>query len=102
MYSIAFAEFPWESAPSGVRFKVHKEEGRQLRLLEFGQDLAHSHWCTIGHIGYVIAGELEIEFDNEVIIFRAGDGVTIPSGQKDRHRPRAVTELVRLIFIEEV
>jgi quercetin dioxygenase-like cupin family protein len=102
MYSIAFAELPWEMTPSGVRFKVHKEEGRQLRLLEFGQDLAHSHWCTVGHIGYVITGELEIEFDDEVICLRAGDGISIPPGQKDRHRPRAVTELVRLIFIEEV
>ncbi len=101
VYQIAFDEMDWQIAPTGARFKVVKVGDRQLRLLEFGRDLDHPQWCLTGHIGYVIEGEMEVEFDHTVVIFRQGDGVQIPAGERDRHRPRARTEQVRLIFVEE-
>jgi quercetin dioxygenase-like cupin family protein len=98
---IAFEEMPWQTSPSGVRFKVKRLEGHQLRLLEFSQDLDHPHWCTTGHVGYVVDGEMEVEFEGgAIVVLRAGDGLAIPAGEADRHRPRALTERVRLVFVE--
>ena len=92
---------PWETSPSGVRFKVQPLQAQQLRLLEFGRDLQHPHWCTTGHIGYIIEGVMEVEFERGgVVVYRAGDGVAIPAGDADKHRPRALTDRVRLIFVE--
>ena len=102
MKRIAFDDLPWETHASGLRFKVHKTGARQLRLLEFTPELHHPHWCESGHVGYVVEGELEIEFAGESMTFRAGDGVSIPPGHPDRHRPRAISERVRLIFVEEI
>jgi quercetin dioxygenase-like cupin family protein len=102
MYRIGFNEMAWETTPNGVRSKTYIEGARQLRLLEFGQDLNHPHWCTTGHIGYVLEGEFEIEFEDKVIRLHPGDGLIIPAGERNKHRPKAVSELVRLIFFEDV
>jgi uncharacterized cupin superfamily protein len=84
-----------------VRFKVQKVGANQLRLLEFSRDLEHPHWCTTGHLGYVLEGEMEIEFTTGVVVFRAGDGLAIPAGEVEKHRPRALTDRVRMVFVED-
>jgi quercetin dioxygenase-like cupin family protein len=50
----------------------------------------------------MLEGEMEIEFDDRVVVFRAGDGIFIPPGEKHRHRPKAISETVRVIFVEDV
>lgn len=100
-YRIKFNEIPWEITPSGARFKVHKEGTRQLRLLEFGRDLNHPDWCVTGYIGYLLEGELEIEFDDETITYKAGDGIWISAGENHRHRPQTVSKKVLIVFFEE-
>jgi quercetin dioxygenase-like cupin family protein len=60
------------------------------------------HWCEKGHYGYIIEGELEIEFTNEKIIYKKGVGVFIPEGDEHKHRGRSVTNTVKVIFVEEI
>jgi hypothetical protein len=74
----------------------------QLRLLELSRDLDHPHWCTTGHLGYVLEGEMEVESATGSQVFRAGDGLAIPAGDDEKHRPRTLTERVRMIFVEDV
>jgi quercetin dioxygenase-like cupin family protein len=102
MYRIDFNQIKWETTEQGVSAKSFQEETRQIRLLEFGPDLNHQEWCEIGHLGYVLEGEFEIEFANQVIKFKKGDGISIPPGEKDKHRPKALSKKVRLIFFEEL
>jgi quercetin dioxygenase-like cupin family protein len=54
-----------------------------------------------GHVRYVIEGDMEIEFDDRVEKYRAGDGLVIPAGMMDRHRPKALSDRVRLVFVED-
>jgi arsenate reductase (thioredoxin) len=100
MKRIAFADMPWQTTAAGVRAKSQIIGSQQLRLVEFTRDLDHPHWCQTGHIGYVLEGELEIEFEHGALTFRTGDGISIPAGSGDQHRPRAVSDVVRLIFVE--
>jgi len=60
------------------------------------------HWCEKGHTGYVLAGQFEIRFPGEVQIFKEGDGVFIPAGPEHKHMGRALTDVVRAIFVEDV
>src|SRR3974390_911146 len=101
MMRVAFEEMPWETSPAGVRFKVQRVGDRQLRLLEFSRDLDHPHWCTTGHLGYVLEGAMEVEFTTGPQVFRAGAGLAIPAGEAAKHRPRALTDRVRMIFVED-
>ena len=102
MKRIPFETLSWQTSASGLRFKMQPLGARRLRLLEFTRELAHPHWCEIGHVGLVLEGTMEVAFaEGAAIAFHAGDGVCIPAGWADRHRPIALSERVRLIFVEE-
>jgi len=100
-YRLVFQDLPWSESPERMRSKTVDLGGVQLRLVEFGRDIDHPDWCTKGHVGYVLDGVMEIEFEAGPVIFRAGDGINIPSGDEHRHRPKAQSDIVRLIFFED-
>ena len=60
------------------------------------------HWCEKGHIGYVLEGQLEITFENERLVYNPGDGIFIPSGKEHKHSGRVLSEVVRVIFVEDL
>jgi len=99
-YRIDFESLPWEQAMEGVRQKVIPHSGKKLRLVEYTQAMP-PHWCANGHCGYVLQGRLEVEFAGITHIFEAGDGVLIPDGAEHRHRAKALSDVVKAIFVED-
>jgi quercetin dioxygenase-like cupin family protein len=99
-YKIDFESMEWESPAVGVRFKAYDQGDRKLRLVEFGKEFVEPDWCMKGHIGYVLEGQMEIDCDGELTVFGPGDGLFIPAG--DKHRGRALTDVVRLLLVEDV
>ena len=85
-----------------VRFKAYKQNGKQVRLVEFTDEFVETDWCTKGHIVYILEGKLEVNFDGNVVVFNTGDGLFIPAGEKDKHMGRALTKVVRMLFVEGV
>jgi mannose-6-phosphate isomerase-like protein (cupin superfamily) len=59
------------------------------------------HWCEKGHVGYILEGRIEIRFDTVTLIFDRGDGILIPPGKEHRHLARALSDVVRAVFLEE-
>lgn len=100
-YKIDFDKLEWKHPIEGVKCKITKYGNKQLRLVEYTKDMP-PHWCEKGHYGLILTGELEIEFQNKKIIFKAGDGVFIPDGEKHKHKGKVVTESVEVIFVEDV
>jgi mannose-6-phosphate isomerase-like protein (cupin superfamily) len=101
-YKIDFESMPWESPAAGVKFKGYEQNGRKLRLAEFTREFAEPDWCTKEHIGYILEGQMEIDFDGKVVVFNSGDGLFIPAGEKHKHIGRALTDLVKIILVEDV
>jgi quercetin dioxygenase-like cupin family protein len=101
-YRIDLEAVPWNTPAPGVRSKVYKQGRRQLRLVEFSKEFVEPDWCTKGHIGCVLEGELEINFSGEFITFKAGDGVFIPAGEKGKHKARAITDTATLLLVGDV
>ena len=99
-YRIDFESMPWERAAVGAKFKAYERNGRKLRLAEFTREFVEPDWCTKGHIGYLLEGQMEIDFDGKVIIFGPGDGLFISSGEK--HKGRVLTDVVKIILAEDV
>jgi quercetin dioxygenase-like cupin family protein len=101
-YAARFASMDWESTAPKVRRKLHQVADRQLRVVEFGRGLEHPEWCQTGHIGYVLQGELRLEFEGGTLEIGPGDGFVIPDGEASRHRPVPLTDRVLLILSEQV
>jgi len=101
-YRTDFKAMPWDAPAVGVRFKAYERGGRKLRLAEFTKEFAEPDWCTKGHIGYVLEGRMEIDFDGNVIVFGSGDGLFIPAGREHKHKARVLTDTVRMILVEDV
>jgi hypothetical protein len=101
-YKVDFESIPWESPAPGLRFKAYKCCGQNLRLAEFTRDFVEPDWCVEGHAGYVLAGEIEVDFHGKKVVFRAGDGLFIPPGSEHGHKARVLTEVVRIVLVENV
>jgi len=98
---IGFDAMEWQEVRDGVRQKVYCEGSRQLRLVEFGEFSHEVWWCEAGHIGYVLQGSLQIDFDGQVLSFAAGDGLFIPAGLATRHRGLNIQPGTRLLMVED-
>ena len=98
---VDFDSLPWQSPLKGARFKAFQQGNRKLRLLEFSRGFVEPDWCTKGHIGYVLEGELDIDFNGTLVRFSAGDGAFIPAGTENQHKAIVVTDVVRLILVED-
>jgi mannose-6-phosphate isomerase-like protein (cupin superfamily) len=97
---IDFKDLHWQSHSPGARFKAYQQAGKQVRLIEFGKDFIEFNWCVKGHIGLVVEGEIEIDFNGEVVKYHAGNGLFIPPGNP--HKLKARTETATLFLVEEV
>lgn len=100
-YKAEFDKLEWESPIQGVRHKYIDQNDMRIRLVEYSKEMP-LHWCEKGHYGYLIEGQLEIEYKNEKIVYKSGDGIFIPDGSEHQHRGKALTEKVFVFFIEKV
>lgn len=101
-YKVSFEEIEWQQIRPDVRQKVYCEGSRQIRLVEFETSDGAEHWCETAHIGYVLKGSLSISFDGQVISFKAGDGLFIPSGAASKHRSVAISSGTLLLMVEDL
>ena len=100
-YRIDFESMEWEKPADGVRFKAYEQGSKKLRLVEFSKEFVEPDWCTKGHIGYILEGQMETDFDGKKEVFGPGDGVFIPAGPQHKHKGRVLTDTVTAILVEE-
>jgi len=99
-YRVNFASLAWERVMEGVRQKTVTGGGRKLRLVEYTKAMP-PHWCEKGHCGYILRGRFEIEFVDGIRVFEKGDGLFIPRGKRHKHRARALSKVVKAVFVED-
>jgi quercetin dioxygenase-like cupin family protein len=100
-YLVQFETLAWESVAPGIRHKVHRVDAVVLRLVEYSQEMV-PHWCSKGHIGHIIAGALELEFEAERVRFDTGSALFIPPGPEHAHRAIVLTPRATALFVEGV
>ena len=101
-FKIDFDAMEWQQVRPDVRQKIYCEGSRQVRLVDFDTSEGAEHWCETGHIGYVLKGALDISFNGQVLSFKAGDGLFIPSGAESKHRAVSITAGTQLLMIEDL
>lgn len=100
-YKINFARIKREMPVNGIYQKCFIHGSVKFRIAEYTKEMK-PHWCSNGHKGYVLEGEMDIEFRNKKISFRKGDGLYIPAGNLHKHKARVITDIVRIIYIDNL
>lgn len=96
MRRVDFAELEWEQLRTGLR---QKRMG-PMRLVEHGPQCVEHEWCVRQHTGYLVSGELVVDFrDGERVRFAAGDGLCIPAGEAHAHRAHVDGATPALLFV---
>jgi hypothetical protein len=85
-YLINFKKIKWNIIAPGFREKTHIDKNKKFRIIEFTDELDEENWCLKGHIGYVLEGVLNIDFNGNNVTFNTGDGIFIPSGEENKHK----------------
>lgn len=101
-HRILFESLEWQDGIRGARFKAFRSGNKQLRLLEFTSEFIEPDWCEKGHVGFVIQGELEIDFRGQMVHYPQGSGIFIPSGAASGHKARSITPTVMLFLVEDI
>lgn len=83
---IDFQNMEWENPKPGVAQKVFASGHQKIRLLRFFGDFVEEDWCTNGHVGYVLEGEMKIDFNGTIKIYKKGDGLWIEKGESSKHK----------------
>ena len=99
---VDFGSRQWRTPLPGARYKAFQQDDRRLRLVEFIKGFVEPDLCTRGHVGYVLAGEMDVDFDGEIVRYSAGDGIVIAKGEENRHKATVITDVVTLILVEDV
>ena len=101
-FRVDFDDREWISIAPGARHKTVACCGKLLRIVEFTPDFHETDWCLKGHIGYVLEGALEIDFDGRPIQYQTGNGIFIVAGNESRHKARGLTDVVRLFLVDDI
>ncbi len=99
---IDFELLPWENVTKGLRVKSIIESEKKIRYAEFSQEFAEVDWCLKGHLGYVIEGKLEINFNGNIIQYKDNDGIVIPAGEEYKHKTKVITNKAIVFLIEDL
>lgn len=101
-YKINFDSLELESPLKGVKFKRYISGKKQFRFIEYKKEFIEPDWCTKGHTGYVIEGELEIDFNGIIIKYKSGDAINIPSGDNNKHKAKIISEIAYVFLVEDI
>jgi len=98
---VDFDRIGWDNKSAGMHVKRMLRHGKQIRMVEIGPESGEPDWCEVGHVGYIVEGELETNIDGQIERLSAGDGLIIPSGVKYRHKSKAINGVVWLILVDD-
>jgi hypothetical protein len=101
-YKVDFEALSWQTPEPGMRSKTYKKGKKQIRLVEFTDQYFDPNWCTRGHVGFMLEGEMDINFNGRPMTFRKGDGLLIPAGEKNKHMVKVHTGQALVVLIEEL
>lgn len=95
---LKFNDLEWDEPKLGVKQKVFSDGKSKLRLLQFDESFIEEEWCMKGHVGYVVDGEMTIDFNSIIKHYRRGDGLWIEPGESNKHKvimkPGSKVELI--------
>ena len=95
---IPFQITDWSQLPTTVvhgtsgtaTMRIQQHGDLRIRMVEYSADYLADHWCQLGHLVFVLEGELINELQNgETSVLKAGSSYAVSDGLSS-HRSRTV------------
>jgi len=86
MYKKSFDNIAWEQIAPGMKQKLLHVNSKLLKLIQLQDNFIEHGWCTKGHIGTVLSGELTIDFNGTKVNYAINDIISIPEGSENQHK----------------
>lgn len=95
---ISFESMEWENPKPGLFQKIYSKGEERIRLIRFEADFKEEDWCMNAHKGLVLKGQMKLDFNGNMVEYKAGDGLWINQGHPEKHKviisPGTFVELV--------
>ena len=102
-HKIEFNNIPWELISRGVKQKQFHTQNNRIRILRLEDGFEEKDWCINGHIGYLLAGEMTIDFAGNKVQYKSGDAFVIALGASNKHKAIiSKGNFVELLLVEEL
>jgi quercetin dioxygenase-like cupin family protein len=85
-----FDSISWADDQADIHTRAAEALGQRWAIVEYEAGAAREEWCTDGHRGYVLAGQIEYEFDDgsAPLAVEQGQGFFLAAGTGHRgHNP---------------
>jgi hypothetical protein len=98
----SFDSLGWPNWEGGSRVKYLQSGNKNLRLQEFTTEFIDPTWCEKMHVGFVVRGELEIDFYGRLVRYPEGSEINISAGSANRHKGHSIMPTVLLFLVEDI
>jgi mannose-6-phosphate isomerase-like protein (cupin superfamily) len=97
-----FDSIDWADDQPDIHSRAAAALGQRWAIVEYEPGAAREEWCTDGHRGYVLAGQIAYEFDDgsASLAVTAGQGFFLAAGTGHRGRNPGETA-TRLFLIDD-
>jgi quercetin dioxygenase-like cupin family protein len=97
-----FDSISWADDQADIHSRAAEALGQRWAIVEYEAGAARQEWCTDGHRGYVLAGQIEYEFDDgsAPLAVEQGQGFFLAAGTGHRGRNPGDTP-TRLFLIDD-
>ncbi len=104
---IPFQITTWDDVPTTVlngtsgtaTMRIQQLGDLRIRMIEYSANYLADHWCELGHLVFVLEGELINELkDGATTVMKAGSSYAVSDGLSS-HRSRTVAP-VRLLVVD--
>jgi quercetin dioxygenase-like cupin family protein len=97
-----FESLDWADDQADIHSRARTELGQRWAIVEYEAGAAGGEWCTDGHRGYVLTGQIEYEFDDGSprLSVGQGQGFFLSAGTGHRGRNPGGTA-TRLFLIDD-
>ena len=105
--NIPFHITEWDKLPTTVvngttgtaTMRIQQHGDLRIRMVEYSANYLADHWCELGHLVFVLEGELINELQNgETTVLKAGSSYAVSDGLSS-HRSRTVGP-VKLLVVD--
>ena len=79
-----FDAIDWADDQPDIHSRAESALGQRWAIVEYEAGAAREEWCTDGHRGYVLAGQIEYEFDDGTAPLRDRTGPGLLPRRRDR------------------